>query len=523
MVTSRHSSKSIIFRCTMGGILFGLCFPLFALIFEFIQHKHPFSFVSAYEAHIHNRLLFMIDTAPFFLGLFAYFIGVKSANLSRINHELELQSYEDDLTSLHNRRYVKYRVEKLISNMGPGSRLGIFLLDLNRFKNINDTMGHSFGDKLLQSISSRLSEGFGSVENLVRLGGDEFLVIAPEMNSKEDFEDIKNMITGSFSTPFSIDGNIISASSSIGVSIYPNDGDDIEILLKKADIAMYKCKLNSHCQCQVYKDSMSGDLSDIFSIENYLKRSLENDELHLLYQPIVNISKNRLLGVEALLRWNSKELGPVPPGRFIPIAEECGFILDIGKYVLEEACIQGKKWHDKGMFLYLSVNVSVEQLKDVDFISGLKSILEDTGFEPSFLNLEITENISISSIPNIEVLFKSLKAIGVKTSFDDFGTGYSSFAQLKKLSIDTLKIDKSFIDNVHINVSDASITSAMINLARNLNLNVIAEGVETEEQLAHLKKEGCANVQGYFFSKPVSAEEIESFYLSYGDTKEKVL
>ncbi|MGL5257777.1 MAG: putative bifunctional diguanylate cyclase/phosphodiesterase [Proteocatella sp.] len=506
------SNKNIVLCYTLGGVLFGICFPFGAILFETITHNQSFTLDTINYVHSHNKLLFVIDTAPIFLGIFAYLIGLNSAKLHKLNSELEIQSYKDELTSLHNRRYLNYKFKNYVSNFTKDSKIGVFLLDLNRFKNINDSLGHSFGDKLLQAISLRLIESFGTYENLVRLGGDEFLILVPEMNDAEKFETAKKKILHAFATPFLIEDHILSISSSIGVSIYPNDGEDIEILLKKSDIAMYNCKVKSHCQCMMYKDYMSGEFNDIFSIENCLKQSVENNELYLLYQPIFDAISNKPVGVEALLRWNSKKLGLIPPDRFIPIAEENGYILKIGKYVLKEACKQGKLFHDRGMLIYVSVNISVEQLKDLDFISDLKLILTESMFNPKFLNLEITENISISSVLNIENIFKTIKSLDIQISLDDFGTGYSSFAQLKRLNVDTLKIDKSFIDNIHINISDASIASAMIKLAQNLGLKTVAEGVETKEQLDLLVSEDCTNIQGYFFSKPIPADQVYDLF-----------
>ncbi len=511
--------SKIIFRYTLIGVLFGLMFPICAIIFEVLYMELDFSLQSIYHIHINNKLLFMIDTAPIFLGLFAYVIGIKSHRLDKINKVLEKQSLLDELTSLHNRRYAKLKIEEYISGTGIKPKLGIFLLDLNRFKTVNDTLGHNFGDELLKAISNRLLENFGSPKNLIRLGGDEFLVLKENMDTDFDFYNTLDNILKVFKTPFVINKQVISIQSSVGISMYPTDGDNVETLLRKADIAMYNCKFNSHCSYVLYKDSMAGELNNIFDLELYLRHSIENNELYIVYQPIVDTIKDTIAGVEALLRWNSTQLGNVPPDRFIPISEENGFIIEIGKWVLENACIQGKKWHDKGIFLYLSVNVSVEQFKDVDFIDKLKFILDETGFNPEFLHLEITENISVTSIPNINSIFEKLKLLNIKISFDDFGTGYSSFPQLKALNTHTLKIDKSFIKNIHLNVTDALITAAIIKLAKSLNLNVIAEGVETKEQLQFLQQEQCFNVQGYLYSKPIPPDKVEEYY--YNSFKEK--
>lgn len=505
------TSKTVILVYTLAGVSFGLLFPISAILFELLTRGYDLSLRSVLALHQNFRMLYMIDTAPIFLGSFALLIGVKSYRINRINAALKELSLTDELTSLHNRRYARQKIDEYI-RAGSGSRLGIFLLDFNKFKNVNDTLGHDIGDMLLEAAGYRLLEHFGSRDNLIRLGGDEFLILVEDMNTETDYITARDRILDIFSAPFTIDGRELMIQASIGVSIYPNDGASYEILLKKADIAMYSCKYRAQSSCEVYKDYMAGEVSSIFNIGYYLRDCIGNRELSIVYQPIVDTLNNSVKAVEALLRWNSAKLGSVEPDVFIPVAEDTGLIIEIGKWVLRNACAQGILWHDSGMRISICVNVSVEQLKDTGFLNSLTDILRETGFDPGYLHLEITESISTSAIPNIGFLFGMLSSLNIKVSFDDFGTGYSSFSQLKNLNIDSLKIDRSFLGSMDADANSPLIISAMINLARNLNLNVIAEGVETREQLAFLQREGCFLVQGYLFSKPVAPAELEEYY-----------
>lgn len=507
-----YFKKNILLTYTIVGILFGFLFPTSAIVFELTRLGLNINLKNIIYVHHHNNLLFMIDTAPFFLGSFASIAGVIRSKLEVINKELAHQATVDELTNTYTRRYGNKLINKFINS---NTKVGIIFIDLNRFKMINDTLGHSIGDKLLQAVANRLMENSKQGEYVVRLGGDEFMIIIENFYDIDTLTYIANKLIHLFDKPFWISNRYLYIKASMGISIFPNHGKNIETLLKYADVAMYTCKNNKNSKFEIFNDSMLENLNINFNIENELYHALGRKELFLVYQPIVDSNTSEILAAEVLLRWNNHKLGLISPEKFIPIAENTNLIIDIGKWVLKEACIQNKLWQEKGYpCIVISVNVSVNQLKQDNFIDMLKEILTETELDTKYLELEITENISIENWEEISFIFQELKQLGIKLSMDDFGTGCSSLSELKNLMIDTLKIDKSFIRDININANKNStlIVSAIISMAKNLNLNIIAEGVETVSQLQFLRKLNCNQIQGYLFSKPVKAEKFEELF-----------
>ncbi|MEJ8554329.1 putative bifunctional diguanylate cyclase/phosphodiesterase [Tepidibacter sp. Z1-5] len=502
--------NKIVCKYTFVGMLFGLSFPMSAIVFEIIRLNLNFKLQNIIYIHHQNKLLFMIDTAPFFLGSFASIAGVIRGKLELRNMELKNQTIIDELTKVYNRRYGKERIKNCIHIAKENNtKIGVILIDLDRFKMVNDTLGHTAGDQLLKKIGKMFIDELKMRENIIRLGGDEFLIIVNEVKKTKDINEIIGKIIRSFESPIKIDERLIHIKASMGISIFPDHGQDMETLLKKADIAMYRCKKHKRKFYEFYDECMLESLNEKFLIENELNHAIEKKELFLVYQPIVHANTGEILGAEALLRWNNTTLGMVSPNKFIPIAEKANLISAIGKWVLEEACRQNKYWQDRGFCIVINVNVSVNQFKEENFVDQVKKILEETGLEAKHLKIEITESISMENIPNIQEIFNMFRKIGVKVAIDDFGTGYSSFAQLKSLFIDTLKIDKSFIGGIHVDINNTSIVSAMVALAKELDLNIVAEGVETIEQLTFLKEQECNQIQGYLYSKPVKSNVFE--------------
>lgn len=418
-------------------------------------------------------------------------------------------AYHDALTGLANRRLFDERVETAFTEtkVDEGEKLCLMFLDLDRFKYVNDSLGHSIGDTLLVYVSDKLSKSLGDGVFFSRQGGDDFTILL-EHTTKEKAEAVAHNILKTLEEPFVIDGTDIFITTSIGMSFYPDDGEKVDILLSKADVAMYQAKKQGRNNYQVYDVMLDRKALEKLQIENELRKALERDEFVLHYQPIVNLCKNEIKGAEALIRWQNDRIGFVSPDQFIPIAEETGLIIPIGEWVLKTALLQLKEWHADGLEgLTVSVNLSIRQFYQPNLITMVKETLEVTGVEPRFLTIEITESMTMD-VEAASVILQELKKLGVNISIDDFGTGYSSLSYLKRFPIDHLKIDRCFVEDIADNKSDENIATTIILMAHNLGLSVIAEGVETERQLDLLKQHHCNEAQGYHFSKPVPGEEF---------------
>lgn len=422
----------------------------------------------------------------------------------------------DPLTKLPNRYLLQKKLKEILHiSKKNDKRFAVLYIDLDRFKFVNDTLGHSYGDLLLQQASQRLKKQIANEHILARMGVDEFVCILQDLQNETEAEHIAQMIISDFSKPFVLCEIEIHISASIGISLFPFDGDDEEVLLTNADSAMYRAKKKGRNQYEKAKVEVNAGAFERLSIENYLRKALENDEFSLHFQPQLDIKSEKIIGFEALLRWYHPDLGNIPPSDFIPIAEDTGLILPIGDWVLRQACLQVKEWEKVGFHsLRVAVNLSAQQFLQRNMVEKIKEVIKETSIRPQNLELEITERVVIHDIDSALSVLKQLKDIGVHISIDDFGTGYSSLNYLKRLPIHTLKIDRSFIFDIDTNPSSKALTSAITSMAHDLNLNVIAEGVETYDQLSYVKKSACDAIQGFYFSKPLQANAVIEFLLN---------
>lgn len=433
-----------------------------------------------------------------------------------IEKKIEFLAHHDHLTGLPNRILLKDRVEQAIAHAQRNhSKTALLFLDLDGFKRINDSLGHSVGDEVLQSVSSRLRECLRKTDTVSRQGGDEFILILSDItDTKAVIVPIVKKLLQEFQKPFCVDNHILSTSVSIGIALCPDDGETFESLLQKADTAMYKAKelgRNTYC---FYTDRMNADMTEQLQLQSDLFRAVENNELVLHYQPQIDLKQNRITGVEALIRWHHPYLGILPPMKFIPMAESSGLIVSIGQWVIEEACRQAFDWHRRGLGIGVAVNISPIQFKRGDLESVVREALAASGLPPENLELELTESVMMHDTENTLQTVCRLKEIGVQLSIDDFGTGYSSLAYLKRFAVDKLKIDQSFVRDICNDYEDAIIVKTIIQMAKSLNLKTIAEGVENEEVLNVIEGYGCDAVQGYHFAKPMEAGEFEKYYNS---------
>jgi diguanylate cyclase (GGDEF)-like protein/PAS domain S-box-containing protein len=433
----------------------------------------------------------------------------------QLEEKIKYHAYFDSLTDLPNRVLLKDRLEQGLTNAQiNGEKLAVLYLDLDRIKFVNDTLGHSMGDILLREVSKRLCVCVPKSATVSRQGGDEFTIYLPNIKNEHEVLKVVNRVIASFSKPFNLLDNDMYIKVSIGISLFPENGETSEILIKNADTAMYKSKEISGNNYHFFSEGMDTRTFENIKLENALYKALENEELVVYYQPQINYKTRKMVGVEALLRWQHPQHGMMPPDKFVPIAEETGLIVPIGEWVLKEACRQLKEWHNQGNeFMSMSVNLSVRQFEQKNLFSMVKNVLKKVGLSPEYLQLELTENLIVKNTELTLKTMKKLKGLGINIAIDDFGTGYSSLGYLKELPIDTLKIDKSFVQDM--TWDDAAITNTIITLAQNLNLNVIAEGVETKEQAEFLSVRNCHLMQGFFFSRPIPAEEIAKQYLNH--------
>ena len=411
----------------------------------------------------------------------------------------------DFLTGLPNRMLFNDRVGQAIGlAQRHMKKVGVLFLDLDGFKHINDSLGHPIGDKLLQSIAKRLVDCVRGSDTVSRQGGDEFVVLLSEMEQPEDAAITARRMLQAVAEAHPIDQHDLHVTTSIGLSVYPDDGLDAEALIKNADTAMYQAKENGRQSYQFFMPAMNVRAVERQSIEESLRRALEREEFALHYQPKINLKTGEISGAEALIRWTHPTRGPVPPGQFIPVAEDCGLILPIGNWVLREACKQARAWVDAGLPLgTMAVNISAMEFRDENFLEGVFAILKDTGLDPRSLELELTESVLMKRAESTESILRKLRARGVQLAVDDFGTGYSSLSYLRKFPIDALKIDQSFVRQITTAPGETTIVTAVISMGRSLNLRVVAEGVETQEELKFLQAHHCDEAQGYYFSRPV--------------------
>jgi diguanylate cyclase (GGDEF)-like protein/PAS domain S-box-containing protein len=423
---------------------------------------------------------------------------------------MKFLAYYDALTELPHRTLLEDRLETaLASARRRKEKVALLFLDLDRFKIINDTFGHSFGDCVLQEVARRLRSCTREHNTVARVGGDEFLVLISDAREASDAAVAAERIMQTMKDDFIIQGKPFSMGCSLGVSIFPEHGTDAEVLIKNADAAMYAAKDGGRSSVRFFTEEMNAEAVARIAMDKNLRLALERDEFSLVYQPQLEIESGRVIGLEALIRWQQPEMGLVPPDKFIPIAENNGLILPIGEWVLRTACAQARRWQDEGLpRIPVAVNVSAVQFRQESFRALLRTVLWETGLSPEFLELELTESLLLSNGDATLSVLQEIKEMGLKLAIDDFGIGYSSFTYLKHFSVDRLKVDRSFVRDVIVDPDDAAITAAIISMAKSLHLRVIAEGVETADQLAFLRRNGCDEIQGYYFSHPLCVADV---------------
>jgi diguanylate cyclase (GGDEF)-like protein/PAS domain S-box-containing protein len=434
-------------------------------------------------------------------------ITARKITEQRVHHVAQ----HDVLTGLPNRSLLQDRLGQAVAYATrSGHPVWVMLIDLDRFKYVNDSMGHKAGDVLLMTVAARLRSSLRDTDTVARLSGDEFVVILSQHEDQPLTHDIVQRVMDSVAQPVMLGPKEFFVTCSIGVAAYPSDGTPADSLIEHADIAMYRAKKLGRNNFQFYTPAMNEESLERVRIESALRNALERNEFVLHYQPQVDLKTGQIVGMEALIRWKHPELGMVPPVRFISVAEDTGLIVPIGAWVMRTACAQNKAWQDAGLgHLRVAVNLSARQFSATELLPGIEQVLLDTGLDPSCLELELTESLFMSDVTPAVDLLHRMKSLGVKLSIDDFGTGYSSFSYLSRFPIDVLKIDRSFVNDITIDANDAAIVASIIALAHNLRLSVIAEGVETAEQLDYLRHQGCDEMQGYYFSRPLPAQEFE--------------
>lgn len=429
---------------------------------------------------------------------------------ANLEEKLQFQATHDVLTRLPNRVLLQDRLHQAIANAKRNkTHFAVIFFDLDHFKMINDSLSHAFGDALLQSISERLQGAIRECDTLARMGGDEFVVVLTDFKDKDAISKTIIKLLCTLSAPYNIAGREIVITTSMGVSVFPKDGNNAETLISNADTAMYFAKKYGANQYQFYHEKMNEENLHFLEKEIRLHQAIANNEFVLCYQPQVDLETESLVAVEALIRWNHPEHGLVSPSEFIPLAEETGLIVPLGEWVLRTACTQNKAWQNAGLPpIRVSVNVTAQQLHQYNFVKTLIDILEETKLSPQYLELELTEDTFINH-PSLRNTILILKDLGIRIALDDFGTGYSSLTSLRDIPIDRLNIDKSFVQNIKIVQGDEIILQAIIAMAKNLNLEVLAEGVETEIQMNFLKSQKCGEIQGFYFSKALTPKELE--------------
>jgi diguanylate cyclase (GGDEF)-like protein/PAS domain S-box-containing protein len=424
--------------------------------------------------------------------------------------QVQFLAYYDALTGLPNRALLQDRLSKaLASARRQKDKVALLFLDLDRFKDTNDSLGHSLGDLLLQNVAERLKRCAREQDTVARLGGDEFLIVLTNVKEIADAFVAAERFMHAMTTEFVVQGHSLSISCSVGISMFPENGTDSEILIKNADAAMYCAKESGRNSFRFFTEDMNAQGVERLTLENGLRLALDKKELFLVYQPQVDIVSGKIIGLEALLRWQHPTLGLVPPDKFIRIAENCGLIVPLGEWVLRTACSQARKWQDEGIpAVSVAVNVSAVQFRQEGFCQLIRKVLDETGLAPQHLELELTEGLLLANADVTFSVLQELTDMGLTLAIDDFGTGYSNFTYLRQFRVSKLKIDRSFIRDVAVNPDDASITTAIISMAKSLNIKVIAEGVEDEAQMSFLRAHQCDEIQGYYFSKPLAVDKV---------------
>jgi len=468
--------------------------------------------------HRKDKSIFPIELTiiKFYVDKKCFFTIISRDITERKNYEetIRYQALYDSLTGLPNRLLLRERIVHEISHAKhTNMKLAVMYLDLDRFKLINDTLGHDIGDKLLKEVAKRFQNCLSSTDTLSRIGGDEFIILLPKIVREEHVAKLANKLLEVTREPFIIDTHEFYISVSIGITIYPEDGETAETLMTNADVAMYRAKENGKNGFQIYTAALNEKALERLALENSLRRAIEYKEFTIYYQPKVNTITEQVVGMEALIRWQHPNWGLVPPQKFIPLAEETGLIIPIGEWVLHTACVQNKALQNAGFPpLTVAVNLSPIQFELQDLAKMVSEILQETGLEPQYLELEITESIAMQNVEHTIKTINELKNMGIKFAIDDFGTGYSSLSQLTSFSVNKLKIDKSFVCQIDGDYDNSIIASTIMALGKSLKIDVVAEGVETQEQANFFKENTCNEMQGYFYGKPMSNEDFLKFY-----------
>jgi diguanylate cyclase (GGDEF)-like protein len=469
--------------------------------FDYVTKPFELDFVelSVRRAVDHHRLL---------VGKKQYETDLEQLVKQR-TEEINFLIYHDSLTNLPNRVLFEDRLSGAVIEARHGGRLATVLLSLDGFEKIQDHFGHATADTILEEVAKRLQDAVPGAACLSRLQGNDFAILLTKDADLQSLVSIADRIREAVKRPMLCRDTEVFLTTSIGISVFPNDGSDAQELMRNAGNALWRARESGGDSYQFYSDGMNADTERRLRLEGELRRALERDEFQVFYQPKVSVDSNEITGVEALVRWNHPEKGTVSPAEFIPLAEETGLIVPLGEKVLEVACRDALRWHQAGHYIDVAVNVSARQMKQGDLAERFEEIIERSGLHPTRLNLEVTETSMMENTESAIAFLERLRSSGVRISLDDFGTGYSSLSQLKNLPIDHVKIDRSFISDIKAGGDDAVVTLAMVNLARNLRLKVVAEGVETAEQLTFLRSIGCDEYQGFYFSKPISEEDLQ--------------
>ncbi|QHQ61972.1 EAL domain-containing protein [Anaerocolumna sedimenticola] len=444
-------------------------------------------------------------------------LSIKYDELKRSKDKMQKLAYSDYLTELPNRLAFTEVLDGVMLTLRNEEVIAIMNVDIDNFKAINDTLGHSYGDELLIDVTHRLKQAMDDNDYLARSGGDEFVVLTQNLTDIGEYEAKIKKIRKIFDYPFVLSMKEYFITVSIGIALAPKDGKTTQVLIKNADSAMYAAKANGKNTFVYFNDAINEKLMDKIQIQSELRKAIENNEFIVYYQPQIDLSTEKIVGFEALIRWNHPEKGILSPGEFIAFTEETGLIVPIGYWVLKSACCQLKKWEEEGFHnLTIAVNISARQFKDQDFANMVRETINETGINPGNLELEITESIALLDLEYSVAMIQKLKDLGVKFSLDNFGTDYSSMNYLKRLPVNNLKIDKSFLDSVTDNRSEQNIVQTIISLAQNLDIAVIAEGVEKNEQAQFLKSVKCNKAQGFLFSEPVSGDMADQVLKKIG-------
>lgn len=487
---------------------------------EFVRLMQAQGAVRNFESQVYQRdgnVIWISENARVVRdadGRVQFYEGTVVDITERREHEaaLEYQAHHDSLTGLPNRALLHDRIDRAITHAARNdNQVAVIFVDLDHFKLINDSLGHHVGDRLLLEVASRLQACVRSNDTVVRQGGDEFVLVLAEQHHEDEVLAVVSRLLDAVSRPWTDNGQEYGLSCSIGVSCYPRDGEDPGALLRSADAAMYQAKAAGRSTYHFYTPELNQAISERLELENSLRHALERDEFRVFYQPRIDVASGRIVGAEALIRWDCPGKGIVPPDSFISIAEETGLIIPIGQWILREACRQNSAWRRAGLPpIAVSVNLSPIQFRHTGLVQSVADALSEAGLDPGSLELEVTESFVMHDAERINVAMQSLKALGVDIAVDDFGTGYSSLSYLKRFPVDRLKIDKSFVRDSDSDPDDAAIVRAIITLGHALGLRVVAEGVETAAHLDYLKLHGCDEVQGYYFSRPVPAASLEA-------------